>query len=251
MTSHEVDELSLSDSEPIERMQRMRGHSNEAELTRSLADITQMLGFDFYHYTGSFLLDKQKSIRKSLSNLPMDWIARYATCKYEQIDPVVRLLSARLTPVAWEEVCAQATSLEERQFMDDARRHGIGSSVSCPIQTKNGDVAMLSFVHRCTENDTGQLLPRALSACSLAAMFVHDAMRTLVDKERNVLQAPLTCRELECLHWIALGKSNWEISRILGVSEHGVVYYVRKLLWKFGVSTRYQAVARATACGLI
>jgi LuxR family quorum-sensing transcriptional regulator LasR len=50
---------------------------------------------------------------------------------------------------------------------------------------------------------------------------------------------------------VADGKSSWEISVILGISEHGVVHHMRNCMSKFGVHSRHLAVARATACGLL
>jgi LuxR family quorum-sensing transcriptional regulator LasR len=56
---------------------------------------------------------------------------------------------------------------------------------------------------------------------------------------------------MECLYWIAHHKSNWAIAKIIGISEHGVVYYVRRLMWKLDAQNRYHAVARANACGML
>ncbi|HVW52726.1 MAG TPA: LuxR C-terminal-related transcriptional regulator [Trinickia sp.] len=43
---------------------------------------------------------------------------------------------------------------------------------------------------------------------------------------RKARKPRLTPRELECLKWIAAGKSSWEISHIIGISEHGVLYHI-------------------------
>ncbi len=54
---------------------------------------------------------------------------------------------------------------------------------------------------------------------------------------------PLSKREKEVLSWIKLGKSTWDISQILGISENTVKYHVSGILRKLNVSTRSQAVA--------
>ena len=55
----------------------------------------------------------------------------------------------------------------------------------------------------------------------------------------------LTPRERECLKWIAAGKTDWEISLILNISEQTVHGYVQNALTKLNARTRAQAVALA------
>jgi DNA-binding CsgD family transcriptional regulator len=55
----------------------------------------------------------------------------------------------------------------------------------------------------------------------------------------------LTPRERECLQWVAAGKTDWEISQILSISEQTVHGYVQNALAKLGARTRAQAVALA------
>ena len=61
----------------------------------------------------------------------------------------------------------------------------------------------------------------------------------------------LTARELECLQWSAIGKSSWEISSILRISESAVNFHMANIRAKFDVSSRRQAVAQAIRFGLI
>jgi diguanylate cyclase (GGDEF)-like protein len=61
----------------------------------------------------------------------------------------------------------------------------------------------------------------------------------------------LTPRELECLQWSAIGKSSWEISGILAISESAVNFHMANIRSKFGVNSRRQAVAQAIQYGLI
>ncbi len=61
----------------------------------------------------------------------------------------------------------------------------------------------------------------------------------------------LTARELECLQWSAIGKSSWEISTILNISESAVNFHMANIRSKFNVSSRRQAVVQAIRYGLI
>jgi two-component system, NarL family, nitrate/nitrite response regulator NarL len=62
---------------------------------------------------------------------------------------------------------------------------------------------------------------------------------------------PLTPREIEVLQWLAEGEQNKEIARRLGISEHTVKFHVNAILGKLNVSSRTEAVVRATRLGLI
>lgn len=61
----------------------------------------------------------------------------------------------------------------------------------------------------------------------------------------------VTPRESEILGWVAAGKSDWEIGRILQISPKTVNYHVENAKRKLGVSTRTQAVVEATSQGLL
>lgn len=61
----------------------------------------------------------------------------------------------------------------------------------------------------------------------------------------------LTAREKEILQWGVAGKSSWEIARICSCSEAGVNYHFCNIRRKFGVRSRWAAMAKALEQGLI
>jgi DNA-binding CsgD family transcriptional regulator len=61
----------------------------------------------------------------------------------------------------------------------------------------------------------------------------------------------LSPREIEVLNWLKLGKSSWDISIILGISERTVNFHVYNIMQKLKVVNRPQAVAAAIHFGLI
>jgi LuxR family quorum-sensing system transcriptional regulator CciR len=63
--------------------------------------------------------------------------------------------------------------------------------------------------------------------------------------------AHLTHRQLECIVLVARGKSDWEISKILGLSEHTVKDYIKEARERYDVPTRIQVVMRALYDGAI
>jgi DNA-binding CsgD family transcriptional regulator len=61
----------------------------------------------------------------------------------------------------------------------------------------------------------------------------------------------ITERECEILRWIAAGKTNWEIGKILQISEFTVKNHVQSVLKKLSANSRAQAVTMAISAGLI
>jgi hypothetical protein len=49
------------------------------------------------------------------------------------------------------------------------------------------------------------------------------------------------------LSWIAEGKSDWQIGKILGISRKTVNYHIENVKRKFGVASRIQALMAALA----
>lgn len=61
----------------------------------------------------------------------------------------------------------------------------------------------------------------------------------------------LSAQETQCLKWIALGKTSWETSRIMGISEATVIFHVANLMRKLDAVSRSHAVAIAFRSGLL
>ena len=61
----------------------------------------------------------------------------------------------------------------------------------------------------------------------------------------------LSDREKACLRWTALGKSSWEIGRILMISENTVIFHIKNAMRKLGVNNRTLAAVKAVQLGLI
>ena len=65
------------------------------------------------------------------------------------------------------------------------------------------------------------------------------------------MRAALTPKQREVVQYLALGKTNWEIAQIVGCSERNAKYHVEEIIRRLDVVNRTEAVARATALGLL
>ena len=71
------------------------------------------------------------------------------------------------------------------------------------------------------------------------------------DGEAAAPAESLTPREIECLRWVSVGKTYWEIGVILSISAATVKFHVDHARHKLGVFTRTQAIVRLIANGLL
>jgi DNA-binding CsgD family transcriptional regulator len=88
-------------------------------------------------------------------------------------------------------------------------------------------------------NTQTRLLLQVVSYAAFARACVIDPLA----KEANGYK--LTVREIQCLLWVAMGKTDAEAGQILGISPRTVRYHIENAKQKFGVATRTQAVAKA------
>jgi LuxR family quorum sensing-dependent transcriptional regulator len=82
------------------------------------------------------------------------------------------------------------------------------------------------------------------------------ACYVFIDKVRELSPAPpeppkLTARERDCLAFVAEGKTDWEISVIMGISQNTAHQHVESARRKLTAATRAQAVARFILLGLM
>ncbi|VWC78203.1 LuxR family transcriptional regulator [Burkholderia lata] len=217
------------------------------DLHQILADICDLAGFAFFCYQDYRIVDGKPRVGCTLSNYPESWQHCYRERQYLIIDPVVQHAMSSLAPLTW---CDQLFVTEaEREFRKELRVHGMGLGVSFPAHFRHTDVACVSFVRSTAEADEGVEPVHVPSWGALVANLTLDTSRRL-----NVMPSGAPClsaRELEILKWVAEGKSSWDISRIVSLTEHGVVHHIRNIMKKFDVTSRRRAVLMASKLGML
>jgi len=86
------------------------------------------------------------------------------------------------------------------------------------------------------------LSPRALAVMSAAVHAGYARFHDLIDA--TTPKSPLSPRESECLRWVADGKTDREVGKILEISPRTVRFHINNAKTKLGVATRIQAVAK-------
>jgi LuxR family quorum sensing-dependent transcriptional regulator len=170
---------------------------------------------------------------------------RYAGEKFFSIDPIVARLNAMTTQFRWSATYAHAGA-KGRRVLHEVAALGLTDGLAIPIPGPGGIAAGVSI-----GTDSYQLSRDDERALHIASLFMHARLSQLRPGACLEPIGQLTPRECECLAWIASGKTDWEISQILDISQQTVHGYVQSALAKLGARTRAQAVALAMHSGQI
>jgi DNA-binding CsgD family transcriptional regulator len=216
------------------------------------ARVCQDHGFDRFIYGARIPTSFVKPYFIFISGYPREWREHYTANNYMVVDPTVQYCAQNITPMTWDGGLLKSESREIRRFMSEARDFGLNSGVSFPVHTAQGDFAMLSFASERLEQDSGSCIQRVLPLGILLTAYLHEAVRRIFDSDVLALsKVDLTQRERECLLWATEGKTAWETSQILNISERTVTFHLQNVQGKLGVNNRQQAVARAVSLGII
>jgi len=228
-----------------------KAESNE-ELFHTLRHSLVQFGYDLVTYSllsshDSFGLKAEDGI---LQDCPEGWFEYYFGKGYQHIDPRVLFGRKHNMPFYWQDIKKHtALSKKGEQVLNEANEAGLYAGIGIPIHGHLNELAGVSLAssYKDVKKDHHLL---SLMYCMMHQF--HLSYCTL--NKKSIPQQDcvhLTARETEVLKWCGFGKSNWDISKILSISEHGVEYHLRNIYRKLNVNTRIGAVSNALRRGYI
>lgn len=178
-----------------------------------------------------------------LGRWPTEWGHTYFRKGLIARDPTIKRVLRLCPAFTWRTIATDGS--EDIRVMHEAREHGLAEGVTVPLVTLAGRAAGISFAGRKVEDS-----PETIGCLSLVAAF---AIGRALELKREGASGPvrLTQRESEVLAWTADGKTDWEISVILGISEQAVRKHAARSRCKLGAVNRAHAVAEAMRRNLI
>jgi LuxR family quorum-sensing system transcriptional regulator CciR len=204
-----------------------------------LSNVCLELGFDHFALLHHASLDRPRHRYIRIDNYPEEWVAELLGSGLMREDPV-HLASRRTnTGFAWDEV-GSIVRLNGRQenILARSRRFGLGSGFTIPVNVPGEPCGSCSFAVR-----SGLELPvRRLRCAELVGAHAFRAARRIHGLPANPERPHLSRREVQCLRLVALGKTDWEISRILGISAETARQYVKRARAAYDVVSRTQLV---------
>lgn len=188
----------------------------------------------------------------AMSDYPHEWIDTYAAEGLMSYDPVLQAANVSAGGYAWEDL-PRLLSLtpDQWELMERGRSKGVVDGYSVPAHFVGEAMGTCSFaLSRASD------LPREnFAMADTIALLGFQAARNIVGAGEEPVAskppAPLTSRQLECIVLIAKGKTDWEIARILGISEETVKQHVKDARERYDVGKRIQLVVRVLYDGLV
>ncbi len=175
-----------------------------------------------------------------VQRFPEGWGERYNENNYALRDPVVRHLRRQQSPFTWDDCYAAATRREDVKLIGgEAASFGLRTGYVIPIQLVGGVLAAMSF-----GASHADLHPEALAELAFAANFAVGHLLRLRHKPRS-RERLVTPRERECILWASEGKTDWEISVILGISQPTVAKHLLSARQRLDVMNRAHLIGEA------
>ena len=179
-----------------------------------------------------------------------DWCKHYEHSTYVDVDPVVRLGLTGLMPIDWASFDYSQPKI--RKIFGEATEFGLGrQGLTIPIRGRGPEVALFSVNSDLPDKEWADLKKESMRDLQLLAHYFHQTVIRVEGGRIPHYEALLSHREKECLQWAAAGKTIWETSRILKISERAVRLYLDIARHKLECLNKTQAVAKAVALGIV
>jgi DNA-binding HTH domain-containing proteins len=209
------------------------------------------MGFDHYLLCVCEAMSFSTPKVLRITNYPPAWLNVYDERGLMKLDPIRKYCATHIVPVLWTDLDSTDNQLsdEEREVMTLAANHGLSTGLSVPASAPSGQTAYFSLASSKIDF-SDQNLQTVLFASHTFMQYLLEAYLR-IDVEENPKVAQLTDRELECVFWACEGKTAWEMSQIVGITERTINFHLTSVIKKLGASNRQHAVAKAVLYGLV
>ncbi|MBD2749148.1 LuxR family transcriptional regulator [Microvirga sp. BT688] len=218
--------------------------SDVEAVMKAISLIVAELGFSSFIVTGLPLLNRPLEPLVLLNCWPDGWFERYCSQNYFEVDPIGQNVLATSSPFLWDRAPYRRDKTLSKQMMGEAAEFGLHDGFCVPICSATGWQSAFSFAHD-RKIDAG---PKELAAAHLLALTAYGRLRVLIG-EAPPARRRLTPREREVLVWAAAGKSAWETSALLGISEATVITHLDHIRRKLNAANTTHAVVVALRIG--
>lgn len=164
-------------------------------------------------------------------------------------DPVVDHLMTQTVPVVYDQ--ATYTEAGVGELWEIQAPYGYRTGIAVKLHLP-GDKHFVLGVDREEALPSGTPLMHMVAGLQLLAAHALTAADRLLSPKLATADLPkLTKREVDVLSWTAQGKTAWEVSVILGMSEKTVNFHLGNAMRKLEVTSKHQAVLKCVAAGIL
>jgi transcriptional regulator EpsA len=182
---------------------------------------------------------------------PLDYFAAMRDAEGRVEGPLIKRWRETQEPVLFQSGRDDADFPEE--WVRVFNQHDLRNTIGHGVMDLTGTFTSYFVFSRLPEEVSSRhafllkiLVPHLHFALTRALNTIEEYHGELV-KERK----PLSPRQKEILYWMQERKTNWEIAKILDLSELNVKYHVEQIFLKLDVRNRAHAISKAHELGLL
>ena len=252
MASQLVDSLSKKDLESLLEIINLALRVNSKEelgrLWPRVAEFTKLEG-------AIFGISKHQAAGSNFQfdsitfGIDPEWAEKYHNSQGVHQDPIILAAIKSESPLPWNTAAKLAFNIDADAFEKSIfRQHALASGMDygCIYCRRSDYIGQIVSVTAVT---TGKQPMTKTQRTYVDILLPH--LNEILIRQGFVSTPEISEREAEVLKWAAAGKSNWELSKILNISERTVKFHLRNIYRKLDVQNRSQAVAQAMRSGLI
>lgn len=122
--------------------------------------------------------------------------------------------------------------------------------LAMPLRSREGEIAFIGVGAVMSAEDWKHHRKSGMRDVKVLGSYFHSHVLRINGHNADT-DMLVSARELDCLKWTAAGKTAWEASVILGISERTVRFHLNAAREKLNCATTTQAVAKAISYQLI
>lgn len=221
--------------------------SNEDDFRRLDTELRRVISYDF-SVSGLAKMDNHGCLTSyEIINLgyPSEWLDVYTRNNFYQIDSIVKENFTYFRLQRWQDTFRK--NFTPKEFLYYAEDFGLKDGFTHGQKNLMNTTGSLFSI----SGNSVEYTRRTEMILELVMPHLHQAIIRIVDQSVKKSASPLSRREIEVLNWLKQGKSSWDISMILRISERTVNYHINNIKQKLDAVNRLQAVAVAVQQGLI
>jgi len=169
------------------------------------------------------------------------WVEHYKARNYANIDPVLHKGLGASACFDWSHLGRDTD--QSKTFFGEAAEFRIGQNgLTIPIMGQGRPIALVSFTSNEKSTNWHRFVTAQKNALHVVGVAIHEHVWM---NAAPVVGQALSEREQECLNWAAMGKTAFETSIILGISERTVRHHLETSRKKLDASNITHAVVKA------
>ncbi len=181
-----------------------------------------------------------------VSNWPHEWQEHWINQDYLTHDPIASYALSSRQPFTWAQAYEHGTRFG-KQILDEARNVNLSDGLAFPMTMPDRPPGIVSIGCEMVAD----FPVKDIKYLELASIHLYARLEDMAGSFPIRGNKHLTRREVDVLQYAAAGKTNWEISKILTISDSTARDYISSAMHKLDCVNRGHAIAKAIRHNII